>query len=368
MKKLKNQQSGYILITVAILLFVLLAFTAVAVDLGMAFAARTQNQAAADAAALAGAYTYLDTTLAQPNAAQDQAVKFAVANKTMGAGIAAGDVAAVGDAGNRRVTVTITRTENTFFSKVIGFNSLQVRTSATAEAAPRASKADCAKPVFVPNTLGTTDPCSGPCTNGNTLLDANGNMTTYANSQVGVQFTMKPARPGEAIAPSDFYLIDVGSGASAIGDAFNSCITDLSLLCGENVNVEPGNKKNQVGDGAAALIGQPNQDIYVAPGQYRHPADNLIYDTSPSLITAPIVNLCAFTGFCPTNQLPSGSTVVLPLGGFAQFFIDSVEDTGPDKGTIHARFIRAFGCGPSVPDASGSEAGPGIPIRLVRVP
>src|SRR5436190_228523 len=99
----KQDQSGYILVTFAALLFGLLAFTALAVDLGMTFAARTQNQAAADAAALAGAFTYLDNTLPQPNSAQDQAVKFAVANKTMGNVIAAGDVSAVGVPAKRQV-------------------------------------------------------------------------------------------------------------------------------------------------------------------------------------------------------------------------------------------------------------------------
>ena len=49
----KKGQSGYILVTVAILLIVLLGFTALAVDVGMLFAGRTQSQRAADAGALA---------------------------------------------------------------------------------------------------------------------------------------------------------------------------------------------------------------------------------------------------------------------------------------------------------------------------
>src|SRR5262245_30929642 len=181
----KREQSGYILVMVAVLLLGLLAFTALAVDLGMTFAARTQNQAAADAAALAGAATYGNTTLVQPGSSENQARQFAVNNKTMGNTIALGDVVAVGDANKRQVTVTITRTENTFFSKVIGFNSIQVRTSATAEAAAHpGGPVDCVRPVFVPDTLGTTQPCSGGCTNPLLkLVDANGDMTDYAKSQ-----------------------------------------------------------------------------------------------------------------------------------------------------------------------------------------
>src|SRR5262249_54811134 len=160
----------------------LLAVMSLAIDIGLSFAARTQNQAAADGAALAGAYTFLDTTLPQPGTAQDRATKTAIANKTMGNAIAAADVNAMGDAMNRRVTVTITRTEPTFFSKVIGFNSIQVRTTAIAEAAPYPSGGPCMKPVFIPNNLGTTGPCGpmGACSTGKVLLDASHNETTYA--------------------------------------------------------------------------------------------------------------------------------------------------------------------------------------------
>src|SRR5262245_60473039 len=100
----RRGEGGYIIVMVAIFLIALLGVMALAIDIGLSFAARTQNQAAADAAALAGAYTFLDTTLPQPGTAQDHATKAAIANKTMGNAITAADVAAVGDTNNHRVT------------------------------------------------------------------------------------------------------------------------------------------------------------------------------------------------------------------------------------------------------------------------
>ena len=62
-----NEQDGYILASTAMLLVVLLGFVAVGVDLGVLFSARTAAQRAADAAALAGAFTFIvDPTAPQP--------------------------------------------------------------------------------------------------------------------------------------------------------------------------------------------------------------------------------------------------------------------------------------------------------------
>src|SRR6266516_59067 len=46
----KDNEGGYVLVTVAVLLFVLVAFMALAIDTGVLFGARTSSQGAADAA------------------------------------------------------------------------------------------------------------------------------------------------------------------------------------------------------------------------------------------------------------------------------------------------------------------------------
>src|SRR5881397_433849 len=82
----KDSESGYILVTVAALLFVLVGFTALAVDMGTVLSSRTQLQRAADAAALAGAFTFnVNPSLTdQPTRASNQALKTATANTVMG--------------------------------------------------------------------------------------------------------------------------------------------------------------------------------------------------------------------------------------------------------------------------------------------
>ena len=117
--KRASSESGYVLVTVAVLLVVLLGFTALAVDVGLLFGARTQSQASADAAALAGAFTFVLNPLApQPATAQTQATQVAIANRVMGGLVEASQVSVNVDTANRRVTVAINRAEPTFFAKL----------------------------------------------------------------------------------------------------------------------------------------------------------------------------------------------------------------------------------------------------------
>src|SRR5205807_1434921 len=112
--------------------------------------ARTQNQAATDAGALAGAATLLVSSNPQPDTMINDAKKVAAANKTMGTAISTGDVTVLPDLPHHRVTVSIDRDEPTFFAKVVGFNSVHVRTSSIAEASiEQASGGPCMKPLFV---------------------------------------------------------------------------------------------------------------------------------------------------------------------------------------------------------------------------
>ena len=181
--KRTNSKSGYVLVTVAALLVVLLGFTALAVDIGILYGARTQSQAAADAAALAGAFTFISNPLApQPATAQTQATKAAIANKVMGGSITGGQVSVNVDGGNKRVTVTINRTEPTFFAKVLNIGSVNVGVHATAEASPNATDATCVKPWFIPNTMIAPTAACTACANGQVLISG-GQPTAFAQSK-----------------------------------------------------------------------------------------------------------------------------------------------------------------------------------------
>jgi Flp pilus assembly protein TadG len=83
LKELIETQSGATMIFVAICIFILVAFTALAVDLSHLFVAHNELQNAADAGALAGAGSlYLDGGLTVNEAANQVAYDAAIANKS----------------------------------------------------------------------------------------------------------------------------------------------------------------------------------------------------------------------------------------------------------------------------------------------
>src|SRR3954469_5026903 len=79
-----RSEKGMTIAMVALCIVVLFAMAALAVDLGVLYTARTSAQHAADAAALAGAYTFLSTTAPQPSSAENAAVATAATNSVLG--------------------------------------------------------------------------------------------------------------------------------------------------------------------------------------------------------------------------------------------------------------------------------------------
>jgi Flp pilus assembly protein TadG len=126
-KKIKDE-SGQALVIVALSTVVLFGATALSVDLGMAYNAKAELQAAADAAALAGAQD-----LPNANVAKQSAENYAGFNN-----VEAENVTAVSPyAGNSKlIEVTCTREVEYYFAKFLGFDSkvIVARAVATKEA------------------------------------------------------------------------------------------------------------------------------------------------------------------------------------------------------------------------------------------
>src|SRR5438034_8930301 len=115
-----KKQKGFVLVVVALLLVALIGFLAFAVDIGVLYSARTSAQEVADAAALAGAFTFInDTQSPQPQTASDNALQVALNNSILGQPVAAGNVNVNVDVGNRRVTVDVTSTQNRYFPRAL---------------------------------------------------------------------------------------------------------------------------------------------------------------------------------------------------------------------------------------------------------
>src|SRR5262249_37416934 len=96
------------------------------------------------------------------------------------------------------------------------------------------------------------------------------------------------------------------------------------------------------------------------PGQYTWGDGSGTHDTSRALVVAPVVDLNSVTNFCPTNKMPSGSTV--PVVGCAQVFIQGA-DSGKDNITVY--IVNLWGCDSST-SSDTSNTGSPLPLRLVR--
>jgi len=118
MKKLLSKikdESGQALVIVAVALVALLGVTAFSVDLGMAYNAKAELQAAADAAALAGAQDLPNATVATTSAKSYAGFNEVTVDNVKVVTPYAGD--------NKLIEVTCTRTFDYLFAKVLGFDS-----------------------------------------------------------------------------------------------------------------------------------------------------------------------------------------------------------------------------------------------------
>src|SRR3989454_12514359 len=101
----KNEE-GFVLVVVAALLVALIGFLALAVDIGVLYSARTSAQEVADAAALAGAFTFInDTQSPQPQTASSDALQVALHNSILGQPVAAGGAEVHAAVSHPRVTL-----------------------------------------------------------------------------------------------------------------------------------------------------------------------------------------------------------------------------------------------------------------------
>src|SRR5262245_61891278 len=92
-------QQGFVLVVVAGILVVLIGFVALGVDTGALYSARTSAQQVADAAALAGAFTFVNnpTAVDKAGTATSAAVQVATNNSIMGKAVVAADVTVTPD-------------------------------------------------------------------------------------------------------------------------------------------------------------------------------------------------------------------------------------------------------------------------------
>ena len=409
-----DRETGYVLVVVAGTLVLLLGFAALAVDVGVMYSAHTSAQRAADAAALAGAYTFIAApTATNPQAlAETTATNTAIRNQILGATIQNAELTPppYADVVNRRVTVHITHTISTFFAGVLGQKFATVSVVAYAEAGLKANCSDCVKPWFLPNNVLSTKgckACSGTTYTKELIIEKDQeNPTQWAQGQIATHspFVIKPGNPANALSPGNFYAIVLPNdipgetGGSVYRQNIASCDhINSSISCGDSYYVKPGNMIGPTAQGTSLFISFGITENKNQLGPYRDTwgtfADGIPHFIGPTtplppamsggakitshqMALAPIWDVCSTTCHpdClldPVGEncdaagvgLPgNGSNTLVSVIGFAMIFISDI--TGGND--VQAYMISAAGCGSSPAPCGGSSV-MGYPLRLVRM-
>lgn len=130
-----GRERGQILVIFALGVVSIIAMTGLVIDGGSTFVQRREQQNVADAAAMAGAYAFVDSDRDQSQAvaaARSIAAANGYTDDVNGVDVAV-EVRNVGGSGGT-VAVTITRPHRNYFAGIVGFPSWPVGASATAEA------------------------------------------------------------------------------------------------------------------------------------------------------------------------------------------------------------------------------------------
>jgi Flp pilus assembly protein TadG len=227
-----RQERGQALVVSIVFLTALIAMGGGVVDVGSWYWQDRKLQGTADAAALAGAQGLANGT------AINLAVQYGNAN---GGGVTSGDVTLSGDqAPNHTITVQARKTAPTFFTRLFGFTSVNVKATATARAGiPQ--KARWAAPIAVdkrhPLLSGPGCPCFDIATDLDLQKTGPGafRLINLDNSKGGTGPTTVAdwIRYGyDGWMPLDWYFSDSGAkfNSSQIKDAMQVRIGDVMLF------------------------------------------------------------------------------------------------------------------------------------------
>jgi len=408
-----------VLLVAVVLLFIVAAIAALAIDLVTFYAARGQAQLAADSAALAGARALANSgTTSNPSdsglfssaqtLAQNFATQVAISNVVGGRNLTVAEVvvtppAAAGS--NLHISVRVTRTDlPTFFARIWGRNTATVSVSATAEAynpsglnaslgqAPPVAPT-CVKPWILPNK----DP-----RNGNAIFDVNSGQIQDStllgwqdsgNTFFAVCTSCVSPFPGPTTwryYPLANDPVNYPAPSQGLADCNVALTNDYEksiagcvstpINCNSDVNIDtlPHNARNS--DTARAVNCLTNSVNNKGDTVDEHPPtqsfqflagdDNPIIGArnqdvlvSDSLVTVPIFDS------------PTTGNVTNPVRtiGFVQLFLNwdgtAAPVFGPTRGHIKTSVVNMIGCGRNATGqpiiGNGASA---VPVRLITPP
>lgn len=308
--ELARREDGGVMVLVAISGVALLAFAALAVDIGFGLTAHSEAQRVADACALAGASAYLEyeATEAVPHA-ESRAVEFATSNVIRNDSVQAAEVSLQVLPDEHKVRCRIQRDGlPLWFARVLGFDDLTVSADAAAQAT-EAGAGRCLKPFALPDlwhdadddadgdrvwdegeewVLGSSpndfyEPYGGL---DGTAANSTGYGSDWRNAydpsgvddDYGRQLILKAPDPNSEFVPQPGVFLPwrlpedpnqescgTGGGGGSTGGAVyrnNICTCNESVIeLGESYDIEPGNMIGPTAQGVDDLIAQ-DPDAY----------------------------------------------------------------------------------------------------------
>ena len=355
-----NDEKGATMVFVALVMLVLIGAAALAIDAGVLYTARTQCQNAADSGALAcGGHMLMFNTLDAAVAAKATAkgVEYANYNQVLSTPVAINNGDVTVDLALKRCRVCVPRTEArgnpvpTFFAR-IWRDSVDVSACATAEVVLGLT-VNCLKPWALPDAFADT--------NGNGQYDPGEyyekGVTSYATDyrnngfDIGVQLIVKQANPNDAIAPGQFYPIDLpipnspDTGGDRYRDNISTC-NSSAVNIGDTLWTENGIMIGPTKQGVNDLIDQD-------PGAKWDATNKVITGSKYGETGSPRIIRIPF--FDPRFPFTSGKQSFV-VTNIASLFLEGISGNG----TVTARILPTSGIG------QGGSPGGLQTVRLVE--
>lgn len=369
-----GREHGATIVFVALALTALLSVVALAIDVGMLMTAKTEAQRTADAAAMAGAGTLINSHQTDADA-RVEADRFGSMNAVQG--VVDIDPAADVDVDLNNLTVTV-RTHRdqvrggpvaTWFAQVFGVDAVDVGADATAKVSD-ASSATCVKPFSIYDRYDNND--------GNNTFDPgvdvyDPGVTGYGSSwrnpgqpgddglgyihDFGRPITVKgnakkgdPCCPGTG--PSWYYPWAMPGGKGGNWYRTNIATCNPAIISIDDVHdTEPGNMHGPTVQGVQALIA-------LDPGASWDPGNNeLVGSAYDPWIGSPRIGIVPT--FDPGRSFQPGRKD-LTFTNFIAIYFESVTGNGNNQ-VVNGRILFATGIG------GGAATAPGVKfVQLIE--
>ena len=315
MASARRGEQGQTIVLIVVFMFVLLGMCAMAIDVGIWYQDKRAVQATADAAALAGASVLpVGWATAQTTASNE----FTKNKKT---GDSATYINATTLAPNDSVKVTVSRTQPSFFAKLLGKNNITISASATATVKSitrLASNFDVMPWAVMKNdyTLGGAYPIYT-----DNLHNAN-------NGAVSLPYQSGVNCP-------------TPNGANPYRDEISGVLAACSIDVGQNIDVKTGNNTGPTAQGLNTRITtwETFNQVVKLLGNNTY---TILDPNSKQLVLVPVV-----TNLQGGTTWPNGSSTQIKVVGFAWFVIESCGPvnnpsycSNSDGDQVNGRFVN----------------------------